>query len=520
MNHRDLQWGSTDSQGISVKTRLSCLAIGLLAASAGASASNVPKDFYLMSAEQMAQAICEKKVSSESVVSYWLARIETHPELNAFISIDPKRALGEARAADARLAKGEQCLPLGGVPIAIKDNIQVVGFTNTAGTPALANFFPKANAPIIDRLQAAGAIVVGKTNMHELAFGATGYNTAFHLPQLVGVRNAFDNSRIAGGSSSGSAAALGARLIPIAMGTDTGGSSREPCALNGCVGFRPTVGRYSGVGITPISTSRDTAGPMANTVGDVVLLDSILSGVPPLKPIPAHQIRLGIPDFFWADLEPEVSTQAKAAVEKLRSSGVEVVSVSMPGIGQLASAVATPVAIMEARKALTDYLKSQSTGVSFETLAAKISSPDVQGIFSAMVVPGNVPGADGKMIPGGPAYAQAIKTGVPALLALYQKTFADNKLDALLFPTVPEVAIKTGPDAGTPQKFGRIIRNTDPSSNVRMPGLSIPVGVGKESGLPIGMEIDGLPGTDDQLLAIGRTLESIWGPGPLSPIAR
>lgn len=483
-------------------------------------ASDIPKDLYLMSAEQTANAICKQTVSSVSVVSYWLARIQAHPELNAFISLDPEKALQEARAADNRIAKGESCLPLGGVPIAIKDNIQVVGFANTAGTPALASFYPKNNATVIDKLQAAGAIVVGKTNMHELAFGATGYNTAFHVAGIVGVRNAFDQTRIAGGSSSGSAVALGARLIPIAMGTDTGGSSREPCALNGCVGFRPTVGRYSGVGITPISPSRDTAGPMANTVGDIVLLDSILSGTSPLMPVAPKKIRLGVPDFFWSDLDPEVAMQAHAAVEKLRGAGVQIVSVKMPDIAELASAVATPVAIMEARKALTDYLKSQSTGISFETLASKISSPDVQAIFSALVVPGNIPGPDGKLVSGTAAYDYAIKIGVPALSALYQKTFADNKLDALLFPTVPEVAIKTGPDAGTPQKFGRIIRNTDPGSNVKSPGLSIPVGVGKESGLPVGMEIDGLPGADDRLLAIGRTLESIWGPGPLPVIAK
>ena len=503
-----------------MKTRLSCLVVSFMAASAGASASGLPKDLYLMSAEQTAHAICEKKISSESVVTYWLGRIQAHPELNAFISLDPKQALAQARAADTRLANGEGCLPLGGVPIAIKDNIQVVGFPNTAGTPALANFYPKANAPIIDKLQAAGAIVVGKTNMHELAFGATGYNTAFHLPGVVGVRNAYDSSRIAGGSSSGSAAALGARMIPIAMGTDTGGSTREPCALNGCVGFRPTVGRYSGVGITPISPSRDTAGPMANSVADIVLLDSILSGASPLRPVPANRIRVGIPDFFWETLEPEVSVQAQSAVERLRSSGVQVVSVTMPDIAKLASAVATPIAIMEARKALTDYLKTQSTGVSFETLASKVSSPDVQGIVSGLVVPGKVPGPEGTLIAGTQAYEHALRTGVPALLALYQKTFKDNKIDALLFPTVPEVAIKTGPDASTAQKFARIIRNTDPSSNVKMPGLSIPVGVGIESGLPVGMEIDGLPGTDDRLLAIGRTLESIWGPGPIPIIAR
>ncbi|WLH81748.1 indoleacetamide hydrolase [Pseudomonas sp. FP2335] len=503
-----------------MKTRLSCVAVGLLAASVGASASDVPKDLHLLSAVETAQLICGKKVSSEAVVSYWLARIQAHPELNAFISVDATQALNEARNADARLAEGEPCLPLGGVPIAIKDNIQVIGFANTAGTPALADFHPQTNAPIIDKLQAAGAIVVGKTNMHELAFGATGYNTAFHLPNVIGVRNAFDLSHIAGGSSSGSAAALGARLIPIAMGTDTGGSTREPCALNGCVGFRPTVGRYSGVGITPISTSRDTAGPMANSVGDIVLLDSILSGASARQAVAPQTIRLGLPDFFWAGLDADVAAQAQAAVKQLRDAGVQIVSVNMPDLETLTSTVATPIAIMEARSALTDYLKVQDTGVSFDALVSKISSPDVQGIFSAMVVPGRVPGPDATLVPGAKAYADAINHGVPALAALYQKTFKDHRLDALLFPTVPQVAIKTGPDASTAQNFGRIIRNTDPGSNVKMPGLSIPVGLGKASGLPVGMEIDGLPGTDAQLLAIGRTLEAIWGPGPIPAIAR
>lgn len=500
------------------KTPFLALAIALANSSAFAALPATP--LYRLSAEETAKMICRGQVSSEEVVRYWLGRVDAHPELNAFISVDHPRAIAEAKKVDARLASGGQCRPLEGVPIAIKDNIQVVGFANTAGTPALRQFMPKANAPVVDKLEAAGAIIVGKTNMHELAFGATGYNVAYHAGNVVGVRNAFDQSRIAGGSSSGSAAALGARMAPIAMGTDTGGSTREPCALNGCLGFRPTVGRYSGAGITPISSSRDTAGPMANSLGDIVLMDSVLSGKTPLPAKPARQIRLGLPDYFWADLDSDVSGKAKQALAKLKAAGVQLIPVQMPGMKNLVAAVATPVAVVEAKRALTAYLKEQGTGVSFEELTSGIASPDVKAIFETMVVPVTVPDATGRMVPGQPLYEQAIKQGVPALAALYEQTFRQHKLDALLFPAVPEVAIKTGPEAGTPDHFLRIIRNSDPGSNVKMPGLSIPVGLGEETKLPVGMEIDALPGQDDELLAIGRTLESIWGPGPIPAIAR
>lgn len=474
---------------------------------------------YTLSAEQTAQAICNKKISSEEVVKYWGKRIEDRPQLNAFITINKQYAVNEAKKIDARLANGGSCRPLEGVPVAIKDNIQVVGFPNTAGTPALRNFKPTHNAPIINQLLKAGAIVIGKTNMHELAFGATGYNTAYHISGVIGVRNAFDQSRIAGGSSSGNAAALGARMVPIAVGTDTGGSTREPCALNGCVGFRPTVGRYSGHGITPISTTRDTAGPMANTVSDVILLDSIMSGKSPLPAKPASKIRLGLPDFFWANLDDDVRIKANDAIEALKASGVEVVPVKMPEIQSLVATAATPVAIVEAKKALKNYLKEQKTGITLDQMVTQISSPDVQGIFHNMVMPVKIPGKDGKMTSAEPVYKKAIKEGLPKLAKLYKTTFEENKIDGLLFPTVPEVAIKTGPEVGTPEHFLRIIRNTDPSSNVSMPGISIPVGLGPKAQLPIGMEIDGLPGKDAEILSIAKTLESIWGPSPIPEIA-
>lgn len=167
-----------------------------------------------------------------------------------------------------------------GILIAVKDNIHVEGFPNSAGTPALANFKPQSSAPIIQKLIDHGAIIVGKTNMHELAFGVTGYNTAMHIEGVVGTRNAVNPLHIAGGSSSGSAVAVAAGMVPIAIGTDTGASVRLPSALNGCAGFRPTVGRYSQNSITPISHTRDTAGPIAHTVSDIILIDQLITQKP------------------------------------------------------------------------------------------------------------------------------------------------------------------------------------------------------------------------------------------------
>jgi Asp-tRNA(Asn)/Glu-tRNA(Gln) amidotransferase A subunit family amidase len=483
----------------------------LALAASVSSAGVLPADFYELTGIYAAKLICSKTVTSRQLVEGWLARIETHKALNSFISVDARAALAQADAYDQSMQQHKPCLPLGGVPIAIKDNIHVKGFANSAGTPALANFYPNASAPIVDRLIAAGAIVIGKSNMQELAYGTSGYNTAFHEPGVVGVRNAYDPTRIAGGSSSGSASAVGARLVPIALGTDTGGSIRQPCALNGCVGFRPTVGRYSQQGITPISHTRDTAGPMARSVEDVVLLDQVITGLKPLVAPKAAAIRLGVPAEFWQDLEPEVAVVADLALKKLEAAGFQLVPISMYGVFELDAKVGMPIALYEGKTDLQRYLAISGSGVSIETLASQISSPDVREIFDRFITPQKIPDPNGNLVDLAPAYDWAINTGMPALKQMYLRVIQDNRLDALVFPTSPEVAIKSEPQATTFAAFARMIRNADPGSNARMPGLTLPIGLGPRSALPVGLEIDGLPDSDGHLLAIGLAMQSVFG---------
>ncbi len=492
------------------KVSLPTVAAALVLSGCATGHRTLATDIDTWSATDVAAAICARRVSAESVVQAYLSRARSRPELNAFVTLDAKGALQAALDADARLARGEPCRPLQGVPIVIKDNIQVAGLPATAGTPALRDFIPLADAPVVKVLRDAGAIVLGKTNMHELAFGISGYNTSFNTGPRPGVRNAYDVSRAAGGSSSGSGAALGARMAPMALGTDTGGSLRIPCAFNGCVSLRPSVGRYSQEGIAPISHTRDTAGPMAISVADVELLDRLVTGAPRASAADLRSVRLGLVPDFLANLDADTRAAFDAAIGKLRSAGATVIEVQMPGLGTLNAAIGFPLALYEAHDDMVAYLARYRPELDIRQLASEIASPDVKGTFDALVLPRQLP-APGGTVPARPVYEAAMATHRPALQRLYAATFAQHRLDALVFPTTPKVAMAATPDASSVENFVLYIQNTDPGSNSGIPGLQLPMGMGTQVKVPIGLELDGPAGSDRRLVAIGMAVEAVLG---------
>lgn len=489
---------------------LLCLGALNLQAQAQAPAAAAAPDLSQLTASEAVRQLCAGTLTSEQLVTASLAQAKAHANLNAFITLDDAGALKAARAADARRQRGGACKPLAGLPVVVKDNIQVMGLPASAGTPALKGFVPAADAPVVAKLRAAGAIVLGKTNMHELAFGVTGYNPAFQTGPDVGVRNAYDASRIAGGSSSGNGAALGARVALAALGTDTGGSVRIPCAFNGCASLRPSMGRYPQQGIAPISHTRDTAGPMARSMADVALLDRVIAGGAPLKAADLKRVRLGVVPAFYANLDADTRAATDAALARLRAAGVTLVDVEMPKLMDINGEIGFPLALYEASDDMAAYLATYRTGIDLAQLAAGIASPDVKGTFDALVIPRKLP-APGGVVDAKPVYEHAMRVARPALQKLYRDTFAKNRLDALVFATVPRVALAAAPEASSPENFGALIQNTDPASNAGIPGIQLPSGLGASSGLPVGLELDGPAGSDRKLLAIGIAVESVLG---------
>lgn len=433
-----------------------------------------------------------------------LARAEQASALGAFIYLDDAGALDAAQKAQAKVAAGTSTGALHGVAIAVKDNIHVAGMPNTAGTPALKGFVPRDNNPALQRLLDAGAIVVGKTNMHELAFGITSNNAAYGP-----VRNAHDATRIAGGSSGGTAVAVAAGVVEMGLGTDTGGSTRIPPALNGVVGFRPTLGRYPAGGVTPISQTRDTVGPIANNVTNTALLDCVMSACDSsLQPTALQGLRLGVPKhYFYENLAADVDAAMQSALARLKAAGVILVEVEMPLLEQANNGVSFPVVLYEFMRELPAYLDAQSTGVSMPQLVAAIASPDVAATVHAQLGEAAIPES---------VYQQAVDQFRPQLQSIYQQTFANYDVAALIMPTTPLTAqpIATSDEMvslnGTQvPTFPTYIRNTDPSSNAGIPSLTLPAGKGQD-GLPIGIMLDGPHNSDRRLLSIALAIETLF----------
>ncbi len=441
--------------------------------------------------------------SSAKIVAELLRRAGEAETLNAFITIDAKGARARAAELDHLRAQGNILGPLHGLPLVAKDNIHVAGLPNTAGTPGLREFTPEVDNAVVAALLDAGALIIGKTNMHELAFGITSDNAAFGA-----VANPFDTTTFAGGSSGGTASAIAAGLAPAGLGTDTGGSIRIPAALTGTVGFRPSNGRYPLSGVTPISHTRDTIGLIAWNVADLILLDKVIdtqgTTVPSLAP---DEIRLGVPrTYYYANLDEQTARIIDNTLEQLANAGITLIAVDPEGIGPLVAQSGFPIALYEAVHDLSDYLEAFGTGVTLAELAAATASPDVQGIFAGITGDGQI---------GEDVYLSALETR-EMLRQVFRDYFDSNDLDAIIFPTtlLParpiENSLQTVELNGAQvPTFPTYIHNTDPGSIAALPGISLPVGLTSD-GLPVGIEIDGPENSDRQLLAIAAILEQIF----------
>lgn len=471
------------------------------------------RPLHHLTLDEALAGLAARDFTSRAYVEAFIERAERHAGLNAFASTDWGRLRADADAVDRSGRAGQR---LAGIPLCLKDNISTGILPAGAGTPALKHHVAAAPAALAETLFAAGALMGGAGNMHELAFGITTNN-----PATGPARNPWNPARIPGGSSGGVAVAVAAGLMPAGIGTDTGGSVRLPAALCGLVGFRPTTGRYPGRGIVPISHTRDTAGPMTRSVADARLLDAVIvggdSGAGSARDVAdLTRIRLGVPrPHFYDDLEPAVAAATERALSLLSRAGATLVEVEVTDVARLNEASGFPVAVYEFMRGLPAYLAENGIALTMRDICDAVATPNVRAMIATELGAGAVPEA---------VYRAAIAVHRPALQAAYAATFAGDRLDALVFPTAPLSARPIGDDEtvelnGRRQPtFSTFIRNTDPGSGAGLPGVSLPVGLTPD-GLPVGLEFDAPAGRDGALLALAAAAETVFGVGEQPPIA-
>ncbi|MDB6085737.1 MAG: hypothetical protein JWN43_3618 [Gammaproteobacteria bacterium] len=463
-----------------------------------------------LSASDAVQRMVRGELTAERYAAALLARCASQRALNAFITFDPEHVLEDARARDRERGSGAKLGPLFGLPIPVKDSVNTKDYPTTGGTPALRHFRPAEDAPVVAALKRAGAIVLGKTNLHELSYGWTSNNLAYGP-----VRNPYDPTRIPGGSSGGTAAAVAARLAPLGVAEDTEGSIRVPAAFCGIAGFRPSTGRYSTQGCVPITPLFDQIGPVARTVIDLSLFDSVVANDwSALDTKTLRGVRLGVVrDYWFTNLDPEVERITAVALGRLRAAGAELVEGSMPDLSRLIDLITEPVQNHDVRFALARYLKDYGAGVSLDELVAGASS-DIRDVFRSDVLPG------GPNVVSDAAYESARDRHLPALRRLYAEYFSRTGVAALVFPTalVPppligeETVVTTADGRRLPFEVA-VARNIAPGSTAGLPCLVLPAGL-TGAGLPVALEFDAPVGTDRHLLALGMKLEQALGPMP------
>ncbi|MFI0405887.1 indoleacetamide hydrolase [Actinomadura sp. 3N508] len=465
-------------------------------------------DLHWLSAVEAVRRLRDGELDLGEYVEALIERSARLARLNSYVSHEPDLVRRSIENAPTRPG------PLYGLPFALKDIIDTADLPTTASTPALRGSRPRRNAPVAQALLDAGGTLMGKQSLGELSFGMTGNNPVFGI-----VRNPYREDCIPGGSSGGTAVGVAAGLVPAGLGADTGGSCRIPAALCGCVGFRPTHGRYDGRGVVPISSTRDTVGPLARSVADVRLIDGICapSGAS-ADPVELAGLRLGVPrEFFYDGLDPDVASVTESALDGLAARGVVLVERDIPDLEQLNEAASFTLVLYEVGRELSAYLYQHSSPLTLRELVSQVATEQIREMLESILDDDAVPSAE---------YRAALAVHRPALRAAFAAYFDRNDVGAYLVPTTPLPARPHKPagedrtvelNGKTVDTFHTYIRNTDAASTAGLPCLSIPSGMSRD-GLPIGLELAGPVSSDALLLAIGEAVESTLPPLPRPPL--
>jgi aspartyl-tRNA(Asn)/glutamyl-tRNA(Gln) amidotransferase subunit A len=436
------------------------------------------------------QAIHAKHISPLELTQICLQRIEVlDPQFNAFITLTAESALAAARAATEEIAQGNYRGPLHGIPLAIKDLFDVRGVATTGGSPLLKDNVATEDAFVVKQLREAGAIFLGKLNMHEWALGVTGVN-----PHFGTCRNPWNTDYITGGSSSGSGAALAAGLCYGSLGSDTGGSIRIPASLCGIVGLKPTYGRLSVRGVIPLSWSLDHVGPMGRSVDDVTALFNainVFDGSDPysnrasnIQP-PTSNFHIGVPDdYFFSDLHPETEAAYRAAIKTLSEIGFDMRAVSLPGFEQSEKASAK-ILLAEAAAYHQDYIEQHADQIGEDVLTRFKWGLEVTGV----------------------EYALARRTQVKWRHKIEQLF---ESIDALVLPATPFPATRIDESDPVALSRGNLTRFTRMFNLTGHPAIVLPCGHTAE-GLPIGLQIVGGYWQEDKIIHVARTYEAARG---------
>ncbi len=478
---------------------------------------------HTLGVAELGRALADKTVSSLEITQHLLARVTSAEALGAFLHVDAEGALASARAADARRAAGESQALLG-VPLAHKDIFVTRDMPTTAGSKMLVGYRSPFDATVVAKLNAAGTVSLGKLNCDEFAMGSANENSAFKP-----VSNPWDASRVPGGSSGGSAAAVAARLVPATTGTDTGGSIRQPASFTGITGIKPTYGVCSRYGMIAFASSLDQAGPMARSAEDCALLLSAMSGFderdatsieqPPqdfhaqmlaaregaTAAQPLKGLRIGLPrEFFPAALSGDVERAVRAGLAELEKLGATLVDVSLPRT-ELAIPVYYIIAPAEASSNLSRF-----DGVKFGHRAAKYD--DLLDMYKKTRAEGFGAEVKRRIMIGSYVLSHGYYDAYYLQAQKLRRMIADDfqrcftQCDLIAGPVAPTVAWKHGEGADDPVKAYLADIFTLPGSLAGLPGMSLPVGLG-EGGMPVGLQLLGNYFKEGQLLHAAHALQ-------------